>query len=220
MLQAIGMAALCGSLGLPFVEPASAAVLYPESVAALRKGVIAETRAHRRYVAFGQHAQDEGYKGLAYLYTALATSELIHAQNYVRVLLGLGMASSDPETEPPPLRSAKDNLIYAAERELRSIEKTYPDLLKTVEAENYAAAVSAVEYSWASHRQHLDIIQKIRRWSPSFFESVARKIDEGTDRYFVCQVCGSTVTEMPEASCPVCGEVVSVYRRIPPDSFF
>ena len=220
MLQALGLAACCGALGLPLAERASAAVRYPESIAALRKGVVAETRAHRRYVAFGQHAQGEGYKGLAYLYTALATSELIHAQNYVRVLLGLGVESSEPETEPAPLKSAKENLIYAAERELHSIEKTYPELLKTVEAEGYAAAVSAVEYSWASHRQHLDIIQKIRRWSPSFFESVARKIDESTDRYYVCQVCGSTVTEMPEETCPVCGEVVSVYRRIPPDSFF
>lgn len=169
---------------------------------------------------FGQLARDDGYKGLAYLYTALATSELIHAQNYNRVLSTLGELPVQPEVEKVPTGSAKENLIYAAERELNSIEKTYPKLLRLVEPEGHQDAVSVVGYSWASHKQHLDIIEKIRRWSPSFFESVARKIDEGTDRYYVCQVCGSMVTEIPSGACPVCAEASSNYRLIAPDRFF
>jgi rubrerythrin len=157
---------------------------------------------------------------LAYLYTALATSELIHAKNYTRVLATFGELVGELEAAPIPVGTAKENLIYAAERELNSIEKTYPDLMRAVEAESHADAIAVVQYSWASHKQHLDIIEKIRRWSPGFFESVARKIDERTDHYFVCQICGSTVTEIPEDACPICKEPSSKYRLIPHDRFF
>ena len=216
----LGAVGLSGVLGLPFSRVAAAAGSYPQSIDALTKGVAAETAAHHRYVEFGQHARDEGYAGLAYLYTALATSELIHAQNYVRVLATLGELAGEPEKAPLRVGTAKDNLIYAAERELNSIENTYPSLLRTVEREGHADVIAAVQYSWSSHKQHLDIIEKIRKWSPDFFETVARKIDKKTDRYYVCQVCGSTVTEMPEDDCPVCGKSPASYRLIRPDRFF
>lgn len=215
-----GTLGLLGLIEMPFCRMAEAKDEYVNSIAALKKGVAAETAAHRRYVEFGQHAKHEGYRGLAYLYTALATSELIHAQNYTRVLATLGELIGEREAATIPVGTAKENLIYAAERELNSIEKTYPDLLQAVEAESHADAIAVVQYSWASHKQHLDIIEKIQRWSPSFFESVARKIDEKTDRYFVCQVCGSTVTEIPEDACPICKEPASKYRLIPHDRFF
>lgn len=193
---------------------------HARSIAALKEGVVAESRAHHRYVTFGRHAKEEGYRGLAYLYTALATSELIHAQNYIRVLAMLGELARRPAPGEVRLGTAQENLIYAAEREMHSIEQTYPKLQQTVDAEGHADAITVVRYCWASHKQHLDIIEKIRRWSPGFFESVARKIDEKTDRYHVCQVCGSTVTEVPEAGCPVCKEPASKYRLIAHDRFF
>jgi rubrerythrin len=217
---AAGSISLLSLVGLTFCRTSAAAERYANSISALKQGVAAERGAYRRYVEFGRYAKRDGYKGLAYLYTALATSELIHAQNYTRVLATLGELVGDVETATVPVGTAKENLIYAAERELNSIEKTYPDLLKAVEAEGHTDSIAVVQYSWASHKQHLDIIEKIRRWSPNFFESVAKKIDEGTNRYFVCQICGSTVTEIPEDVCPVCKEPPSKYRLIPYDQFF
>ncbi len=219
-LHIAGALGLLGLIEIPFYRLAAAKDRYMNSIAALKKGVAAETAAHHRYVEFGRHAKLEGYRGLAYLYTALATSELIHAQNYTRVLATLGELISESEVAPIPLGTAKENLIYAAERELDSIEETYPALLRAIDAERHADAIAVVRHSWASHKQHLDIIEKIQRWSPSFFESVARKIDEKTDHYFVCQVCGSTVTELPEDACPICKEPSSKYRLIPHDRFF
>ena len=210
-----------GLLELPFSQIAHAVDRqYPKSIKALKSGVAAETAAHRRYVEFGQHANSEGYKGLAYLYTALATSELIHAENYKRLLATLGESVNEPEIAPVRVGTAKENLIYAAEREMNSIENTYPLLLQSVEGEGHTAVTAAIQYSWASHKQHLEIIEKIRRWSPSFFESVARKIDEKTDHYYVCEICGSTVTEIPVGSCPICGESAANYRLIRHDQFF
>jgi len=220
LLLTAGTVSVLGLFEIPFVRQAAAADKYVDSIAALKKGLAAEITAHRRYVKFGRHAKQEGYKGLAYLYTALANSELIHGQNYTRVLATLGELVDEPEVVPTPLGTAKENLIYAADRELNSIEKIYPGILPVVEAEGHADIIAVVQYSWASHKQHLDIIEKIRKWSPSFFETVARKIDEKTDRYFVCQICGSTVTEIPKDICPVCMEPHTKYRLIPHDRFF
>lgn len=206
-------------LGLWPHRSAISVTAYADTISALKKGVVAETIAHRQYVLFGRLAKKDGYKGLAYLYTALATSELIHAQNYNRVLAMLGELPVEPEAEEMPIGTAKENLIYAAEREVNSIENTYPDLLRLVEAEGHVDAISAVRYSWASHKQHRDIIKKIRRWSPSHFETVARKIDKSTDRYYICRICGSTVTETPEDACPVCREPPGDYRLISPNRF-
>lgn len=215
-----GSVCVSGLVGLALVRGTAAAQGYVGTIVALKEGVAAEKAAYRRYVEFGQQAKRDGYKGLAYLYTALATSELIHAQNYTRVLATLGEQVGEIETAAVPVGNAKDNLIYAAGRELNSIEKTYPELLKMAQSEGHTDAITVVQYSWASHKQHLDIIEKIRRWSPNFFESVAKKIDEGTERYFVCEICGSTVTEVPGDVCPVCKESPSMYHLIPYDRYF
>jgi rubrerythrin len=138
----------------------------------------------------------------------------------MRVLTTLGELIAEPEIAPVRVGTAKENLIFAAEREMNSIENTYPSLLQAAESEGEATVIAAIQYSWSSHKQHLEIIEKIRRWSPSFFESVARKIDEKTDRYYVCEICGSTVTEVPAAGCPICGESAASYRLIRPDRFF
>ncbi len=215
-----GVAAALLALGSVPRHLLAAGAGHAATVAALRRGVQGETGAHRRYVLFGRLAKEDGYRGLAYLYTALASSELIHAQHYDRVLAKLGVPPAEVDPVEVPTGSAKDNLIYAAEREFKSIEETYPALLAEVETEGYADAVSAVRYAWASHQQHLEIITKIRRWSPSFFETVARRIDEGTDRYYVCQVCGATVTAQPTSACPVCDQPAAAYKLIPPDRFY
>ena len=192
---------------------------YPETITALKDGFLAETGAHRRYVLFGRLARENGYQGIAYLYTSLASSEKIHAENYLRVLGDMGITLETPPEKPIPIGDTKENLIYAAERELNSINNTYPKILEKIKAEGHAEAIKIVEYSWASHKQHLDIINKIRRWSPGFFETVARKIDEKTDRYYVCEVCGSTVTETPQDACPICQPPVTSYRLISPEEF-
>jgi rubrerythrin len=193
---------------------------YTATVAALRKGVIAETTAHERYVQFGRSAKTDGYRGLAYLYTALATSELIHARNYNNLLASLGEPRVKPVVEPAPEGTAKENVIFAAKREMASIESTYPRLLERIRKEGHTKAIAEVEYSWASHKQHLDIINKILRWSPGFFERVAKTIDEKTERYYVCDLCGSTVTKVPDGGCIICGEPPSNYRLIPTDRYF
>ena len=79
-----------------------------------------------------------------------------------------------------------------------------------------ADAIDAVQFAWASEKQHRDRIKQIQRWAPSLFETVARTIDEKTGRYFICQLCGSTTNRIPEGSCPICKNPTTQYRLIEP----
>ena len=91
-----------------------------------------------------------------------------------------------------------------------------PGLLDKLRAEAYADAISNVEFAWASEKQHRHKIRQVQRWLPSFFETVARTIDQKTGRYFICQVCGATVNKLPAGACTVCQNPPTHYRAIEP----
>lgn len=187
-----------------------------ETVAALQEAREQETRTYYRYSDFGRQARAEGYRGIAYLFTAFASSELIHAQNFGRILARLDVELTPIAKAVETSRGTRENLLAAVDSELESIDRIYPAMLARLKAEAHADAIATVRYAWASEKQHRDIIQKIRRWSPAFFEQVARTIDDKTGQYFVCQLCGSTTSAMPRERCPVCAMPSLHYRRIEP----
>jgi len=187
---------------------------YPQTLAALAHAYQRETDAHRRYAAFAERATREGYKGIAYMFSAFAASEAIHARNF-RTLIGqLGTEPAPAPTVVEP-GDTKSNLIAAVDDEIDSIDKLYPDTLRLLQAEGHASAIRYVEFAWQSERQHRDLIQKIRRYSPLLFERVAREIDSKTGLYFVCQTCGSTLHKVPQPACPVCASPSERYRQVP-----
>ena len=198
---------------------AQAAPGYPITIENLRLGSKNEMAAHFRYADFSKKADAEGYKGIAYMFTALATSELIHAQNYDRILVLLGAAVDHPQAPGGPVSDTKSNLISAAEAEINTIDNVYPAILVRLQAESHGAAIESVEYAWESHRQHRDIIVEIQEWSPSFFETVAQRIDGVADRYYVCRICGSTLNETPPEKCPICEYPSAHYSYIDQRTF-
>jgi rubrerythrin len=212
---------VCASL--PALRPslawAAVAPRYPATVKALRQGATTEMNAHFRYVRFSRKAQEEGYKGIAYMLTALASSELIHAQNYERVLVSLG----EPiERHLPPdltVSDTKANLIYSANAEINTVDNVYPAILKSLQGERHAIAIRNVNYAWESHKQHRDIIKKIRKYSPDFFETVARRIDKKSDHYYICDICGSTLYEIPKPVCPICRNPSTHYSLLSQEAF-
>ena len=194
---------------------AVAAASYADTIAALTQARDKEMRTYYRCMDFARHARAEGYRGIAYLFTAFASSELIHAQNFGRILSRLGVELQPLAKEATSAPGAtRDNLLAAVDSELESIDRLYPALLERLKPEAHADAIATVRHAWASEKQHRDIIQKIRRWSPGFFEQVARTIDEKTGAYFVCQLCGSTTHAVPRDKCPVCAMPPLHYRRI------
>lgn len=189
---------------------------YPATLAAMQAARETETTVFLQYNDYARRATQEGYHGIAYLFTAFSASEQVHAANFGKVLTRLG-AELQPLPKPA-LRTAgtRDNLLRAAEGEMHSIDAFYPRLLAQIKPEGVEDAISAVGYAWASEQQHRDRIKQILRWTPSFFETVSRTIDQKTGRYFVCQVCGSTVNVIPASTCPICKFPSTQYRGIEP----
>jgi rubrerythrin len=192
--------------------------VYPESAEILRRAREAELVAHRRYVAFTNQAAVDGYPGIAYLFTAFATAELIHAQNFEKVLAGLvGEVAPVPE-HPVAVGSTKQNLITAATDELASVDAFYPGMLKDLAPEGLQDAIKFTTYAWNAEKLHLNILSSIERWTPRHFEAVAKKIENETAQYLVCEICGATMVKLPEESCPVCQLPASNIHKIEPPS--
>lgn len=215
-MQSLAAAGLLSGAGLCLPLAARVAA-YEATIAALREGVRGEFKAYTRYRVFGSDAAGEGYEGIAYLFGAVALSELIHAQNYNRVLATLGQAREEAQEVWPVVGTTRENVITAMEAEIFTIDEVYPKLLAGVEKDSLAIAVQNVKYAWASHVQHRDTLDKIRRYSTNHFETVARKIDARSDRYYVCQICGSVQSKIPEDKCSICLRDPSHFDYLDPE---
>jgi len=186
---------------------------YPLTSDILIKTYWAEMIAHKHYDRYSRKALSENYPNIAYLFSAISSSEKIHADNYRKVIVSL--ASSIKEKEiPVSVADTKSNLKKAAIKELEKIEKFYPKILKQLSSESHDQAIISCVYSWKSHKQHEGFIKEIEKHSGVFFKPLAKKIESMTPNYYVCGICGSTLDEKPAISCPICNRSVSHYKKI------
>ena len=189
---------------------------YPATIAAMQSARETETDVYYHYTEFGRRAVQEGYRGIAYLFAAFAASEQVHAANFGKILTRLNVELLPIAKPAVSAGTTRENLMRAADSEMSSIEAFYPKLLEQLRPEGHEEAITLVRYAWASEKQHRDKIGQIQRWTGSFFETVARTIDQKTGRYFICQICGSTVNAVPASACPVCKFPPAHYRGIEP----
>ena len=201
--------------GLPAWCDARAAP-YPATIDAMQSARETETRVYYHYTEYGRRAQQEGYRGIAYLFTAFAASEQVHATNFGKILTRLNVELLPLPKPEIQAGTTRENLMRAADSEIASIEAFYPKLLEQLKPEAHEEAITLVRYAWDSEKQHRDKIRQIQRWTGTFFETVARSIDEKTGRYFICQNCGSTTNSVPADLCPVCKFPSALYRGIEP----
>lgn len=107
---------------------------YPQTIAALQERYADEMIAHQKYGAFARHALQEGYPAIAHLFSALATSEAVHARNFARLLHELGQPPLAPAVDLE-LSSTRAHLRQTATVEADEIDQEYPAILQRIEAE-------------------------------------------------------------------------------------
>ena len=56
----------------------------------LKEAFAGESQANRKYLAFAEKADQEGYRQVARLFRAAAAAETVHALNHLRVMGGVG----------------------------------------------------------------------------------------------------------------------------------
>jgi rubrerythrin len=152
-----------------------------------------ESEANRRYTFFADKAEKEGYPGVARLFRAVAEAETIHARNHLNAIDALG--------------STKDNLMAASLMEQQEYTGMYPYFIEKATEERNDRA-----------RQTFDWANKVERIHHGYFEEALAAVKEGKqtpdETYYVCQVCGNTVTGEAPEKCPICGAASKAFKKV------
>jgi rubrerythrin len=193
---------------------------WPETVAVMRAALQEERTAHLKYLSFSKRAGEEKYPRIAYLFSALAFSEGIHARNFLAVLKDLN-DPGDVAAVEFPLKDTKDNIRNSSTVELEEIDVRYPGFLDRLAPERRDDAISSLTHAWRAEKQHRDLIATLAKGSGALFGFLAALIEGKPVEYFVCLKCGSTLStpEMPKRHddpCPICGNPVSEYEKVEP----
>ncbi len=156
----------------------------------LQNAFAGESQANRRYLAFAQKAEVEGYSQVAKLFRAAAEAETVHAHNHLRALDGI--------------KSTKDNLLAAISGENYEYQKMYPQMIAVAADEAAKNALRSFTLANEVEKVHAALYQKA-------LESLGQ--NTVTD-YYVCQVCGYTAEGEAPDDCPVCKAKKQAFRRV------
>jgi rubrerythrin len=156
----------------------------------LSEAFAGESQANRRYLAFAKKAEEEGYQQVAKLFRAAAEAETVHALNHLRAMGGI--------------KTTKENLEAAIKGETYEFESMYPPFIADAKVEGHKDAERS--FMWANE------VEKIHaRLYREALENLGKNKEVD---YYVCGLCGNTVEGEPPETCPICGAVKKMFKKI------
>lgn len=159
----------------------------------LRNAFAGESQANRRYLAFAQTAEEEGFTQVAKLFRAAAEAETVHALNHIRII--------------GEVKTTAENLNTAINGETFEYKKMYPEYLSTAKQEKNQQAL------WS-----FNIANQVEQVHAGLFTKAAKALKTGKDPskadYYVCSVCGNTVENEPPEKCPICGNPRTKFFKV------
>ena len=173
----------------------------PAVVANLRTAYEAEENTHRRYKAFSEKADGEGWGGIGSLFRAAARAEQIHAGNHGWILVQLG-GSTEIAARPVDMGETFQNLKTALAGELYEITTMYPSFRAQARACEDAAATRTFTWALEAEKTHARLFEEaVKELETATRDSWTR----GERPFFVCPVCGyTTETTNEHPWCKVC----------------
>jgi rubrerythrin len=151
-----------------------------------------ESQANRKYLAFAQAAEKEGYPQIARLFRAAADAETIHALGHFRNMGGVG--------------TTLENLEAAVAGETYEYTEMYPPMVEQAKAEGHRAKTML---GWANEAEKVHA---------KLFREALAAMKSGKDLsqmdVFLCPVCGDVEFGLPPDKCPICGAPGSKYQKI------
>jgi rubrerythrin len=149
-----------------------------------------ESQANRRYLAFAQQAEKEGYHQVAKLFRAAAEAETVHAYAQLRALKGI--------------RSTAENLREAISGETHEFTKMYPAMIGTAVVEGNKEAERCFKYAKEVEKVHAEL-----------YEKALANLDKPTEAdYYVCTGCGYTCENDPPEHCRVCSNQAKQFIKV------
>jgi len=113
----------------------------------LMEAFAGESQANRKYLAFAQQADSEGYPQVARLFRAAAEAETVHAHNHLRAARGIG--------------NTKENLLQAISGETHEFTKMYPEMIEAARSEGNKAAERTFTFANEVEKTHAQLYQKL-----------------------------------------------------------
>lgn len=165
-----------------------------KSMESLAEAFAGESQANRKYLAFAQAADQEGYSQIAKLFRAAAHAETVHAMTHLKTMGGVN--------------KTLENLQEAIAGENYEVTSMYPQFMKYAEEENEKRALSSFRKAYEVEKVH-----------EALYRKAVQDLEEGTSEveefdYYVCPICGYTHARTAPDKCPVCGASGEKFEHI------
>lgn len=163
-----------------------------ETLDRLLEAFAGESQANRKYLAFAEKADKEGFPQVARLFRAAAEAETVHAHAHLRAMGGV--------------HGTRENLEEAIAGETHEFRHMYPEMIETARAEGDRQALRSFEFANAVEKIHA-----------ALYKGLLETMDDPETAqypYYVCPVCGHTAGREAPETCPVCGATGSLYKRV------
>ena len=161
-----------------------------KTVQHLKEAFAGESQANRKYLAFAEQAEKDGFAAVAKLFRAAALAETVHAHAHLRVLGGV--------------RETATNLHEALEGETHEFEKMYPRMIADADLEGNRDAARSFRFANEVEQVHARLYREA-------LEQLGNNPDV---TYSVCKVCGNTVAGEPPDVCPICGAKKIAFMKV------
>ena len=148
----------------------------------LKEAFAGESQANRKYLAFAQKAEQEGFTNVARLFRTTAEAETIHAHGHLKAMDGVG--------------STAENLQAAISGETYEYTTMYPPMLEEAESAAHRAK-RMFGFAMTAEEVHANIYKKA-------LEAIQRGKDFAETDFYLCPVCGHVEFGSPPESCPIC----------------
>lgn len=182
----------------------AASTASPQTIKNLNTAFQGESNAANRYAEFAKKAEAEGLAQVAKLFRAASAAESIHRDTHKAAILELGGTVESFKLDPVVPASTAENLKAAIKGESYERDTMYPEFLAVAKADNARAAIRTLQFAAAAEKEHALLYQKA-------LDQLGQNVPED---YFVCQVCGMTLTELPAKKCPSCRKGREEYKKI------
>ncbi|MBA3029901.1 MAG: rubrerythrin family protein [Desulfobacteraceae bacterium] len=149
-----------------------------------------ESQANRKYLAFADKAQKEGFPQVAKLFRAAAEAETVHAHAHLRALKAV--------------ESTSENLQTSIDGETHEFKKMYPAMIEDAKAEKNTVAERSFDFANQVEKIHAELYKRA-------LDNLSQQKDLD---YYVCPVCGYTCENEPPETCPVCKANGRSFKKI------
>jgi len=149
----------------------------------LKDAFAGESQANRKYLAFANKAEADGFPNVARLFRTAAEAETIHAHGHLEALGGIGATAAN-------LQAAMDGETY-------EYKEMYPPMISQAVADKHAAKRM---FGYAARAE--EVHAKLYKMA---LDAVKQGKDLVETKFYLCTTCGHIELGQPPASCPICG---------------